>query len=126
MRRDSRLFVLLLVGTAGVLYASRGEAQSFYVGGGRVFGCPANATLSLNGTGPTQQGDCTLYQTGSIVPAVPIETWVAAQVSGGMAGLQTQNEKLQKQIDDLTARIQALEAAAQQRGSAVPVPKPDR
>jgi hypothetical protein len=59
----------------------------------RVFGCPANATLNLNGTGPAQQGDCTLFQTGDIVPAVPIETWVAARLSGAMTGLQTQNRE---------------------------------
>jgi hypothetical protein len=90
----------------------------------RVFGCPANATLNLNGTGPAQQGDCTLYQTGDIVPAVPIETWVAARLSGAMPGLQTQNAKLQKEVEELTARMQALETAAQQRTSAAPGSKP--
>lgn len=104
MRLFGRLAVLPIVGLIGVLYASGADAQSFYTGSGnnmfRVFGCPALATLSLNGTGPTQQGDCTLYHNGNIVPAVPIETWILAQ-----------NEKLQRQVDELTARLQALEAA---------------
>jgi outer membrane murein-binding lipoprotein Lpp len=128
MRHDGRLAALLLVGMVVVLYSSRSEAQSFYTGGGnnmfRVFGCPSYATLNLNGTGPTQQGDCTIFQTGAVVPAVPIETWVAAQVSGAVSGLQAQNEKLQKQVDELTARVQALEAAARQPRSAAPGPKP--
>ena len=115
MRPNGRLTVLLIVGMVVVLHSWRCDAQSFYTGSGtnmfRVFGCPPNATLNLNGTGPSQQGECTLYQTGSIIPAVPIEAWVSAQVSGGATGLHAQNEKLQKQIDDLTARVQALEAA---------------
>jgi hypothetical protein len=40
--------------------------------------------------------------------ALPIETWVAASVSGTA---KTQNEKMQRQVDELTARVQALEAA---------------
>jgi len=46
--------------------------------------------LHRSGTGPSQQGDCTIYQTGSVVPAVPIETWVSAQLNGGVNGLQAQ------------------------------------
>lgn len=37
----------------------------------RVFGCAPDATLNLNDTGP----EYTIYQTGNVVPAVPIETW---------------------------------------------------
>jgi hypothetical protein len=86
----------------------------------RVFGCAPNATLTLNGTGPAQQGECTIYQTGAVVPAMPIEAWVSAQVSGAVNDLRAQNEKLQRQVDELTARVQALEAAASQppRGTA--------
>jgi hypothetical protein len=129
MRYQDRLAALLLAAVVGVLLSSsRGEAQSFYTGGGnnmfRVFGCPANATLNLNGTGPAQQGDCTLYQTGNIVAAVPIETWVAAELSGAMTGLQAQNAKLQKQVEELTARVQALETATQQRRSTAPGSSP--
>ena len=90
------------------LFPSSSEAQSFYTGGGnnmmRVFGCPPLATLTLNGTGTTQQGDCTSSQTGAVTPALPIEMWVTAQ-----------NDKLQRQVDELTARVQALEAALNQR-----------
>lgn len=115
MRRTGRLAALLIVGVVVVLHSSRCDAQSFYTGSGsnmfRVFGCPPNATLNLNGTGPSQQGERTIYQTGGVVPAVPIETWVSAQVTGRANGLQAQNEKLQRQVDDLTARVHALEAA---------------
>ena len=90
------------------LFASPSAAQSFYTGGSnnmmRVFGCAPLATLTLNGTGATQQGECTSFQTGAITPAMPIETWVA-----------TQNDKLQRQVEELTARVQALEAALNQR-----------
>jgi hypothetical protein len=96
--------------------SSNGEAQQFYTAAGngymlRVFGCPPMDTLTINGVGPTQQGECTSYQAAHIMnPAVPIETWVAAQVSGAVNGLQAQNQKLQREVDQLTARVQALEA----------------
>ena len=70
----------------------------------RVFGGAPLATLTLNGMGATQQGGCTSAQTGAITPSLPIETWVTAQ-----------NDKLQRQVDELTARVQALEAALNQR-----------
>jgi hypothetical protein len=118
MRHSGRLAALLVVTLLGILYASRSDAQPFYTGSGtnmfRVFGCAPNATLNLNGTGPAQQGDCTIYQTGNIVPAVPIEAWVSAQVSGAATDLRAQNEKLQRQVDELTARVQALEDATNQ------------
>jgi hypothetical protein len=128
MRINSRLAAVLTVGAFVVLHSSNGAAQSFYTGSGsnmfRVFGCPAHATLNLNGTGPSQQGDCTIYQTGSVIPAVPIEIWVSAQLNGGVSGLQAQNEKLQKEIDDLTARVQALEAVVNQSPRTIAPRKP--
>ena len=118
MLQLGRLAAFLIVGLLGILHASVSDAQPFYTGSGnnmfRVFGCAPNATLNLNGTGPAQQGDCTIYQTGSIVPAVPIETWVSGLVSGAATDLRAQNEKLQRQVDELTARVQALEAATNQ------------
>ena len=118
MLQLGRLAAFLIVGLLGILHASGSDAQPFYTGSGsnmfRVFGCAPNATLNLNGTGPAQQGDCTIYQTGSIVPAVPIETWVSGLVSGAATDLRAQNEKLQRQVDELTARVQALEAATNQ------------
>ena len=109
-----RVAVLLVVGMLGILLSSRSDAQPFYTGSGnnmfRVFGCVPNATLTLNGTGPAQQGERTIYQTGAVVPAVPIEGWISAQVSGAVNDLRAQNEKLQRQVDELTARVQALEA----------------
>lgn len=109
-----RLAACLVVGVLVVLLSWGSEAQQFYTGSGsnmfRVFGCPGLDTLTINGTGPTQQGDCTSFQTGLRGQAVPIEAWVAAQVSGATSGLRAQNEKLQRQIDELTGRVQALEA----------------
>jgi hypothetical protein len=129
MRHSGRLAALLVVALLGILHASSSDAQSFYTGSGttmfRVFGCAPNATLNLNGTGPAQHGDCTIYQTGNIVPAVPIETWVSAQVSGAVDDLRAQNEKLQRQVDELTARVHALEAATNPPpGSNAPRPTP--
>ena len=111
--RLAALFVVLLLLPFG---SSSSEAQQlqFYTGNSmlRVLGCPGLDTLTTNGVGSGQQGECTSYQTGLVIgPAVPIETWVAAQVSAGAANVQTQNETLQKQVDQLTARVQALEAA---------------
>ena len=111
--RLAALFVVLLLLPFG---SSSSEAQQlqFYTGNSmlRVLGCPGLDTLTTNGVGSGQQGECTSYQTGLVIgPAVPIETWVAAQVSAGAASVQTQNEKLQKQVDQLTVRVQALEAA---------------
>jgi outer membrane murein-binding lipoprotein Lpp len=129
MRYHVRLAPVLIVGMIALLHPSRGDAQalSFYTGSGnnmfRVFGCPPLATLSLNGTGPSQQGDCTTYQTGTIIPAVPIEAWVAAQM-GAASGLRAHNDQLQKQVDELTARVQALEAALQKPRSEAPAPPP--
>jgi hypothetical protein len=129
MRQFGRLAALLIGGMLLMLLPpSRSDAQSFYTGSGsnmfRVFGCAPLATLTLNGTGPTQQGECTSYQTGEISPAVPIETWVRAQVSGA-TGAGAQNEKLQRQVDELTARVQALEAALHRpRGSTAPSSPP--
>ncbi len=81
------------------------EAQSFYaVSGGRVVGCGPNDTLTIN-------AECTSYRAGLVIgPAVPIETWVAAQVQGALNDAQTQNQRLQRQLDELTSRVQALEA----------------
>jgi hypothetical protein len=128
MRHSARLAALLVVALLGILHASSSDAQSFYTGSGtnmfRVFGCAPNATLNLNGTGPAQQGDCTIYQTGNIVPAVPIETWVSAQVSGAVTDLRAQNEKLQRQVDELTARVHALEAATNPPPGTAPRPTP--
>ena len=129
MRYQVRLAALLIVGVTALLQPSRSDAQalSFYTGSGtnmfRVFGCPPMATLSLNGTGPTQQGECTGYQAYGVTPAVPIEAWVTAQISAS-SGLKAQNEPLQKQIDELRARVQALEAALQKPRSEAPAPPP--
>ena len=89
-----------------VLSSSSGEAQPFYaLSGGRILGCGPNDTLTPN-------AECTSYQTGLVVgPAVPIETWVAAQVRGALSDAQTQNQRLQRQLDELTTRVQVLEAA---------------
>ena len=108
MRTVARVCALLIAAALVSLLPSTGAAQSFYTGSGtnmmRVLGCAPLATLTLNGMGATQQGDCTSMQTGAITPALPIETWVT-----------TQNDKLQRQVDELTARVQALEAALNQR-----------
>ena len=112
MRRTGRWVAFVLL----VLAASAGEAQQFYAtpGGRRVLGCSPNDTLTVN-------AECTSYQTGLVIgPAVPIETWVAAQVSGALSDAQTQNQKLQRQIDDLTARVQALETALSRLTPAAP------
>ena len=124
-----RLAPLMIVGVLALLSPSRSDAQalSFYTGSGtnmfRVFGCPPLATLNLNGTGPTQQGDCTSYHTGGITPAVPLEAWLATQL-GAAGGLKAQNETLQKQVDELRARVQALEAALQKPRSEAPLALP--
>jgi hypothetical protein len=111
MRHLGPVAALLTVGMAAVLPASSSEAQQFYTGSGtnmfRVFGCAPNTTLNVSGTGWTQQGECTIYP-GSVVAAVPIEAWVSTQISG----LHAQNEKLQRQVDELLAPVRALEAAA--------------
>ena len=112
MRDLGRLAALVVVWLLLALFSSSSEAQQFYAGNNmlRVFGCLPLDTLTIDGSG--QHGECTSYQTGLLIgPAVPIEMWVTAQVSGAAANLQTQNEKLQKQVDQLTARVQALEAA---------------
>jgi hypothetical protein len=96
---------------AGLLVpgSSSGEAPQFYARGARVFGCPGLQLLTTTSDGATQQGECTSGPSGhSFGPAVPIEAWVAAQVSGAA---KAQNEKLQRQVDELMARVQALEAA---------------
>jgi uncharacterized coiled-coil protein SlyX len=59
-----------------------------------------------------------------VVPAVSIETWVSAQLNRGVNGLQARNEKIQKQVDDLTARVQALEAVVNQSPRTIAPPKP--
>jgi len=111
MRHLGPVATLLTVGLLLVLHSSSSEAQQFYTGSGnnmfRVFGCAPNTTLNVSGTGSSQQGDCTIYP-GNVVAAVPIEAWVSAQVSA----LHAQNEKLQRQVDELLARVGALEAAA--------------
>ena len=105
-------------------FSSNSEAQQFYTAAGngymlRVFGCPPMDTLTINGLGPTQQAECTSYQAAHIKsPAVPIEAWVTTQVNGAVNGWKAQNEKLQQQIDDLTARVQALEAALNRKPGA--------
>jgi hypothetical protein len=48
------------------------------------------------------------------VGPVPIEAWSRAQVKDAVNGLQAQHQKLQRQVDELTARVQALEAVANQ------------
>jgi hypothetical protein len=128
MRYQFRLAALLIAGGAALLLPSRSDAQalSFYTGGGtnmfRVFGCPPLTILSLNGMGPAQQGECT-GSLASVTPAVPIEAWVAAQINAA-GGLKAQNETLQKQIDELRARVQALEAALQKPRSEAPASPP--
>ena len=112
MRDLGRLAAIVVVWLLLAFFSSSSEAQQFYAGNNmlRVFGCLPLDTLTIDGSG--QHGECTSYQTGLLIgPAVPIETWVTAQVGGAAANLQTQNEKLQKQVDQLTARVQALEAA---------------
>ncbi len=110
---------LLTVGLLGLLYASSSEAQQFYAGSGttmfRVFGCAPNTALTVNGVAWAQTGECTITP-GNVVAAVPIEAWVSAQLSG----LQTQNATLQRQVDELLARVQALEGAAGSRPGPAP------
>ena len=48
--------------------------------------------------------------------AVPIEAWVSTQISG----LQAQNATLQRPVDELMARVQALEGAASSRPGTAP------
>jgi non-ribosomal peptide synthetase component E (peptide arylation enzyme) len=109
MRHIGRMAAFLIVAVLVVPGSSSGQAPQFYARGARVFGCPGLQTLTTNGDGATQQGECTNQPNGSTLgAAVPIEAWVAAQVSGAA---KVQNEKLQRQIDELTARVQALEAA---------------
>lgn len=103
MATHGRLAALVLAGIMVALPASTSEAEIFYAGGLPVYGCPENATY--------QDGNCTLFQTQAIVPATPIDAWVAAQVSHAVANLRTHNENLQKQVDELAARVRALEAA---------------
>ena len=115
MRHIGRMAAFLIVAGLVVPCSSSGEEQQFYAGGSRVFGCPPLETLILHGTVPRQQGECT---NGPVTrPAVPIEAWVATQVSGAA---QTQNERLQRQVDELTARVQALEAALSRSRSGAP------
>ena len=116
MQDRSRLAVFVIVWLLLALGSSSSEAQQFYTAAGnnvlRVFGCAPLDSLTINGVGPTQQGECTSYQTGLIIgPALPIETWVTTLVSGAVNGVQAQNETLQREVDQLTARVQALEAA---------------
>jgi len=105
MGRWAAFFVL-------VLAASSGEAQPFYAfQGGRILGCAPNDNLTTN-------AECTSGQTGLVVgPAVPIETWVVAQVRGALSDAQTQNQTLKRQLDELTARVQGLEAALKRPGA---------
>ena len=110
---------LLTVGLLGLLLASSGEAQQFYTGSGtsmaRVFGCAPNTTLTVNGVAWAQTGEC-MITPSNVVAAVPIEAWVSAQI----IGLQTQNATLQRQVDELMARVQALEGAAGPRPGPAP------
>ena len=110
---------LLTVGLLGLLHASSTEAQQFYAGSGttmfRVFGCAPNTTLNVNGIAWAQTGECTIAP-GNVVAAVPIEAWVSAQITG----LQLQNSTLQRQVDELMARVQALEGAASSRPGTAP------
>jgi uncharacterized coiled-coil protein SlyX len=56
---------------------------------------------------------------------VPIETWVSAQLSGAVNDLRAQNEKLQRQVNELMARVHALEAATNPPpGNTAPRPTP--
>jgi len=101
-------------------HVSRTEAQpQFYTGSGanmfRVFGCEPNTTLNVNGIGWAQSGECSTSPS-NIVAAVPIEAWVSAQISG----LQAQNATLQRQVDELMARLRALEGAAGSRPGIAP------
>jgi hypothetical protein len=109
---------LLTVGLL-FLHASSSEAQQFYAGSGttmfRVFGCAPNTTLNVNGVAWAQIGECTITP-GNVVAAVPIEAWVSAQITG----LQLQNSTLQRQVDELMARVQALEGAASSRPGTAP------
>src|SRR5215813_2348108 len=84
MRDMRRLGASVIVWLLFAPLTSSSEAQQlqFYTGHGmsRVFGCLPLDTLTINGVGTGQQGECTSYQTGLIIgAAVPIETWVAAQ-----------------------------------------------
>jgi hypothetical protein len=101
--------VFLTVGLLGLLLASSGEAQQFYTGSG------PNTTLNVNGVAWAQTGEC-MITPGNVVAAVPIEAWVSAQISG----LQTQNATLQRQVDELLARVRALEGAAGSRPATAP------
>jgi hypothetical protein len=117
-RRSASVVAWLLL----ALFSSNSEAQQFYTAAAngymlRVFGCAPMATLTVNGAGPTQQGECN--QAAHLInPALPIETWVTQQVDGAVNGWKAHNEKLQREIDQLTARVQALEAALNRKPGA--------
>jgi hypothetical protein len=102
MAIHGRVAALALVGIVVALPAPTSQAESFYAGGLPVIACPDNAFY--------ENGSCRRYDTGAIVPPTLFDAWVATNVLGAVATLQTQNEKLQKQVDELTARVRALEA----------------
>jgi hypothetical protein len=111
MRHLRPVAALLTVGLVAVLHAPSSGAQQFYTGSASsMFGrirLRSEHDAERQRDRVSQQGECTIYP-GSVVAAVPIEAWVSAQISG----LHAQSEKLQRQVDELQARVRALEAAA--------------
>ena len=104
MAIHGRVAALALVGIVVALPAPTSQAESFYAGGLPVIACPDNAFY--------ENGSCRRYDTGAIVPPTLFDAWVATNVRGAVATLQTQNEKLRKQVDELTARVPRGEALA--------------
>ena len=99
------LAALMLVGMVVALPTSTSEAESFYAGGLPVVVCP-DLTFYEN-----ENSMCRHSQTGALVPTTLMEAWIAAHLRVAAANLQTQSEGLEKQVDQLTVRVQALEAA---------------
>ena len=104
MATHSSLAALMLVGMVVALPTSTSEAESFYAGVPVVV-CPDLAFWE------SEYSMCRHSQTGALVPATLMEAWIEARLGVAAANVQTQSEKLQKQVDQLTTRVQALEAA---------------
>src|SRR5262249_6375464 len=106
------LMVLMVV----ALPTSTTEGESFYAGGLPVVVCPDLTFYDR------ESSMCRHSQTGALVPATVMEAWITAQSRVAASNVQTQSEKLQKQVDHLAVRVQALEAALS-RSKPGPAPK---
>ena len=84
----------LMVGMLVALPTSTTEGESFYAGGLPVVVYPDLTFYDR------ETSMCRHAQTGALVPATVMEAWITAH-----------SEKLQKQVDHLAGRVQALEAA---------------